>query len=229
MGGFYIEGAFAYVEVTDENGAEVERFEDPEYHLAKEIARVTLPAGRYEVATYVRPCEAACPRLDGPTDRCELTVDLAAAGTVEVLVQRQVGQPCNATTVAMPATPGTSPLTSLRLTTEFREHCGSIGGCAAYVALMPAGVSEAIEAELTGQGSDEHALPALIAPGSYTVRFRLAALSDDRQVGAPAEEATIATCELPIEVLTQAAVNITVIFDRNSCEANATYTIVIVD
>lgn len=101
-GGFYIEGAFAYVEVTNESGIQIERFEDPEYHLAKEIARVMLPAGGYTVVTYVRPCEAACPLLNGPRDRCEVRVDLTPGGTVEVRVQRQVGQPCNATAVGTP-------------------------------------------------------------------------------------------------------------------------------
>ena len=125
--------------------------------------------------------------------------------------------------------PSVSPTTSLGLTTEFREHCGSIGGCAAYVALIPAGETEAIEAELAGPGPDEQGLPALIAPGSYTVRFRLAAVSDDRQVGVPADETTVATCEVPIEVFTQSAVNITVAFDRESCEASATYTVTIID
>lgn len=95
-GGFYIEGAFAYVEVTDANGEQVARVEDAEYQLAKEIARVQLPAGRYVLRTYVRPCEAACPALDGPTDGCELTVDVIAAGTVDVRVERRVGRPCEA-------------------------------------------------------------------------------------------------------------------------------------
>lgn len=93
-GGFYIEGAFAYVEVTDADGVQVARVEDAEYNLAKELVRVQLPAGRYAVRTYVRPCEAACPALDGPTDGCELVVDVLAPGTVGVRVERRVGRPC---------------------------------------------------------------------------------------------------------------------------------------
>lgn len=99
IGGFYIEGAFAYVEVTNESGASVARVEDPDYHLAKELARIELPAGRYVIRSYVRPCAMACPALDGPTDGCELTVDVIAAGSVEVRVERRPGQPCEASVV----------------------------------------------------------------------------------------------------------------------------------
>ena len=98
-GGFYIEGAFAYVEVSDESGRPVARVEDPEYHLAKELARVELPVGGYVVGTYVRPCEAACPALDGPTDRCQLTVDVVAGEVVAVHVERSVGRACRASVV----------------------------------------------------------------------------------------------------------------------------------
>ena len=94
IGGFYIEGAFAYVEVTNESGAPVARVEDSEYHLAKELARVELTPGRYMIRSYVRSCAGSCAALDGPTDGCEFTVDIAAAGTVEVHVERQVGRPC---------------------------------------------------------------------------------------------------------------------------------------
>jgi hypothetical protein len=122
-----------------------------------------------------------------------------------------------------------SPTVQLELATEFREHCGSIGGCAAYVALVNADEADAVENAFTELGVPRPKPPALISPGSYTVRFRLAAVSDDRQVGAPPDESTIATCEVPIEVFNQAAVTVSVTFDRDSCEASATYTIVIID
>ena len=93
-GAVYIEGAFAYVDVTDESGTMVARIEDPEYHLAKEIAKIDLRAGHYRIKSFVRPCHAACPVLDEPTDSCELAIDLEAARTIEVRVQRQSGRPC---------------------------------------------------------------------------------------------------------------------------------------
>ena len=97
------------------------------------------------------------------------------------------------------------------------------------MALDSAELTDAVEFALAGTGLERPEPPALIARGSYAVRFRLAAVSDDRQVGAPHDEVTIATCEVPIEVFNQAAVNISVTYDRDSCEASATYTIVIVD
>jgi hypothetical protein len=124
---------------------------------------------------------------------------------------------------------GVLPTTRLTFTTDFREPCGSIGGCAAYVVLLPAGETTAFETELVGPGPDQQVLPALIAPGAYTARFRLAAVSDDRQRGAPAGETTVATCELPIEVFNQSAVNVAVTFDSDACEASATYTVLLID
>ena len=99
LGGLYIDGAVAYVEVRSETGTEVARVEDRDYHVAKEIARVGLPPGRYVVWTYVRPCEAACPALGGPMDGCQLSLDVVAGGLVQVRVERQPGRPCQASLV----------------------------------------------------------------------------------------------------------------------------------
>ena len=65
-------------------------------------------------------------------------------------------------------------------------------------------------------------------PRSYSVRFRLAGVSDDRQVNVPPDEWTIATCEEDIDVFDQEAVNIAVTFDRDSCVITATYTVTII-
>jgi hypothetical protein len=119
--------------------------------------------------------------------------------------------------------------TRLELATEFREHCGSIGGCAAYVAVIPDGETGSVEYALASAGSLSEPRPELIAPGSYTVRFRLAGVSDDREVGVPPEEWTVATCEEDLDVFGQEAVNIAVTFERDSCETSATYTITIID
>lgn len=70
--------------MTDESGAQVARVEDPECHREKELARVTLPAGRYVIEIDVRRCEAPCPALDGQTDGCEPSVDVVAAGIIAV-------------------------------------------------------------------------------------------------------------------------------------------------
>ena len=126
------------------------------------------------------------------------------------------------------ALPSPVPTTRLELSTEFREHCGSIGGCAAYVAVIPAGETDPIEYALASSGSLGEPRPGLIAPGSYSVRFRLAGAYDDRQVNVPPDEWTIATCEEDIDVFDQEAVNIAVTFDRDSCVITATYTVTII-
>lgn len=102
VGGLYTEGAFAYVEVTDLTGKEIASAEDADYGLAKEIARLELPAGRYVIGTYVRPCEAACPILDAPTDGCELAVDIVAGETLEARVERWVGRACEVSLAEVP-------------------------------------------------------------------------------------------------------------------------------
>jgi hypothetical protein len=144
--------------------------------------------------------------------------------------------PAPATTVpsdSAPPSASTSPrpvaTTRLELATEFQEHCGSIGGCAAYVAVIPNGETDSDEFALASSGSVGERRPEFIGPGSYTVRFRLAGVSDDREVGAPPDEWTIATCEEDIDVFDQEAVNIAVTFERDSCETSATYTITIID
>jgi hypothetical protein len=120
------------------------------------------------------------------------------------------------------------PTTSLSLTTEFREHCGSIGGCAAYVAVIPVGEASPVETRLGTAAGDRQALSALEA-GSYVIRFRLAAVSDVSLDGAPRDETTIATCEMPLEVASQSAVHVTVTFEGDSCEASGSSTLTIID
>ena len=55
------------------------------------------------------------------------------------------------------------------------------------------------------------------------------AVSDDQTTGSPPDETTIATCELPIEVFRQSAVNISVVFLRDSCSVTGTYSVTIID
>lgn len=168
-----------------------------------------------------------------------IALAVAACGSTPVPTPGMVSQapsspvvtPAPTTSVAPTASPSpsASAITSLRLTSKFRGQCRAIGGCAAYVALIPVGGTSLVEIKLAAQGGAQHVLPALIGPGSYTVRFRLAAVTDPRAVGAPPVETTIATCETPIKVFNQAAVNISVTFERDSCEAAGTYTVAIIN
>ena len=164
-----------------------------------------------------------------------LALAVAACGQMPVPSRLPAATTTAPSASADPALPSASTFrrpvgtTRLELAAEFREQCGSIGGCAAYVALIPAGETNSVEYALASSASVSEPRPELIAPGSYTVRFRLAGVSDDREVGAPPDEWTIATCEEDIDVFDQAAVNITVTFARDSCETSATYTVTTVN
>jgi hypothetical protein len=96
-GGLYIDGAYAYLEVVDPDGEIVNAMEDRDYHVAKELARVALPAGLYTIRTYVQPCDGNCSDLDAPTDACETAVDMPAAATIDIHIARRVGKPCEIT------------------------------------------------------------------------------------------------------------------------------------
>ena len=92
--GVFTEGAVAFVEVYDAAGTLVANARNGDYLGAIELLRTDLPAGRYELRTYVRPCSAACPGMDPPTDECRLEVVIEPDGEVTAQVVRSVGVPC---------------------------------------------------------------------------------------------------------------------------------------
>lgn len=106
-GAHYIEGAFAYL-VIRRRGAPrpvVRR----EYRGAIWLNKA-LPAGRYRLVSYVRPCGGICPDrkprpcresscpgpggLDRPTDRCADDFRLRSGQTLRAVVQSGVGIRC---------------------------------------------------------------------------------------------------------------------------------------
>jgi hypothetical protein len=93
--GFYTEGAYAFVEIRTAGGLLVSSVQTDRYHLAQELLRTHLASGEYALLTYVRPCEAACPAMDAPTDQCETTFNAGAAGSIVITVRRSVGQACS--------------------------------------------------------------------------------------------------------------------------------------
>jgi len=97
--GLYTEGAVAYLEIRDGAGIVVAEVETADYHKDLELLRTPLPAGVYSLRTYVRPCEAACPAMDAPTDECRLELTITDRDTVDVLIERRIGR-CAASVVA---------------------------------------------------------------------------------------------------------------------------------
>ncbi|MBA2382601.1 MAG: hypothetical protein H0V73_10875 [Chloroflexi bacterium] len=90
-GGLYIEGAYAFVEIRDVSGTLADSAQTDRYHLAQELLRTDLPAGDYVLRTYVRPCEAACPLMDPPTDICEVTFTAEPVRTTQFTINRSIG------------------------------------------------------------------------------------------------------------------------------------------
>jgi hypothetical protein len=88
--GFYTEGAFAYVELWDPAGDLIEQAETDDYRLEQELARFTVDAGRYDLRSYVRSCNAACPALDAPSAACAASVELGPADEVTVRIERSI-------------------------------------------------------------------------------------------------------------------------------------------
>lgn len=92
--GFYIEGAVAFIEVRDEEGSIVAQTQTNDYHLSLVVLRAVLPSGAYTLTSYLRPCAAACPHMDPPTDACVADVAITSDTAVAVLIERRIGQPC---------------------------------------------------------------------------------------------------------------------------------------
>lgn len=92
--GLYTEGAYAFVEIRSADGSLVASAETDQYHIAGDLLRAELATGSYELFSYVRPCEAACPLLDGPTDECRQTFEVRSGRDIVIVIRRAVGRPC---------------------------------------------------------------------------------------------------------------------------------------
>ncbi|HET7677991.1 MAG TPA: hypothetical protein VFK38_09080 [Candidatus Limnocylindrales bacterium] len=97
-GAIYTEGAYSYVELSE---ASRPSDAEPSYRWRRQLrgaidfGALHLPAGRYRVVSYQRPCAAACPWLDAPRDRCEATFELAAGATAEAVVVLRPTEGCS--------------------------------------------------------------------------------------------------------------------------------------
>jgi hypothetical protein len=90
----YIEGQVSYLIVRDENGQVVAERAFSDTRPNRPAIDVRLAPGRYVVTSYQRPCDGNCGYLDPPTDRCRLTITLAANDDVVSTVEFAPGQGC---------------------------------------------------------------------------------------------------------------------------------------
>jgi hypothetical protein len=92
--GVYTEGSIWHLRVV---GSAVDAVLDRD--LKTDRVSLQLPAGRYRLESYERPCDGNCGYLDPPMDNCSGSVTAEAGATVNVHVTLKPGQGCTIRTV----------------------------------------------------------------------------------------------------------------------------------
>jgi D-alanyl-D-alanine dipeptidase len=99
--GMYVEGSLSYVRVTDARRRAVLERENP---LTRRIRlRHPLPEGRYQIASFQRPCAGNCGVLGAPTDSCARWFRVLPRGRTVVRTTVRPGRDCRMGVEAMPA------------------------------------------------------------------------------------------------------------------------------
>jgi D-alanyl-D-alanine dipeptidase len=97
----YIDGSLSYVTVHDARGRLVLEREHRE--RARFRLRRPLPAGRYLVTSFQRPCVGTCDTPEMPTDSCRRRIGVLPRGRTVVRVRVRPGRPCTMGVRAQPA------------------------------------------------------------------------------------------------------------------------------
>jgi len=93
--GIYEEGAISYLKVrraSDGNLVVRRRYQGTRIRLDQ-----LLPARRYKLTSYVRPCEGDCQQLEPPTDRCSADLRVPPGGEVFARIVTNDGSSCRIT------------------------------------------------------------------------------------------------------------------------------------
>ncbi len=97
----YIEGSVSFLRVRDASGAlVVDVSSGPGLRWR---VRRRLPAGRYRLTSFERPCDGNCSLLDPPTDRCSRRITIIAHGRTGVRATVRPGRGCRVRVRARPA------------------------------------------------------------------------------------------------------------------------------
>ena len=99
--GAYIEGSISFLRVRDARG-ELVVDESAARGLRWRVRR-RLPAGRYRLTSFERPCDGNCSLLDPPTDRCSRRIKVIAHGRTGVRASVRPGRGCRLRVRARPA------------------------------------------------------------------------------------------------------------------------------
>ena len=101
LSGPYIEGSVSYLRVRDARGALV--IDESAGPGLRWRVRRRLPAGRYRLTSFERPCDGNCSVLDPPTDRCSRRITIIAHGRTGVRAVVRPGRGCSIRARARPA------------------------------------------------------------------------------------------------------------------------------
>jgi D-alanyl-D-alanine dipeptidase len=99
-GGPYIEGSVGFLRVVDRQGTPV--VEESTQSVRWRVKR-PLPAGRYRVTSFERPCSGNCLFLDMPRERCSRRIRILAGGRTGVRSIVRPGRGCRMRVKARPA------------------------------------------------------------------------------------------------------------------------------
>jgi zinc D-Ala-D-Ala dipeptidase len=97
----YIEGSVSFLRVRDASGALV--VDERTGPRLRWRVRRRLPAGRYRLTSFERPCVGNCSLLDPPTDRCSARVTIIAHGRTGVRATVRPFRGCRIRSRARPA------------------------------------------------------------------------------------------------------------------------------
>jgi hypothetical protein len=90
----YVEGSIWHLRVVGSAGDAV-----LDRDLKNDRVSLKIPAGRYRLESYERPCDGNCGYLDPPTDNCSGIVTAEAGATVTVRVTLKPAKGCTIGTV----------------------------------------------------------------------------------------------------------------------------------
>jgi D-alanyl-D-alanine dipeptidase len=99
--GVYIEGSISYLRVRDGNGVLV--LERQSGTGIRFRVRERLPAGRYRVTSFERPCDGNCALLDPPVARCSRRIEILPRGRTGVRTTVRPYRGCRMSVRARPA------------------------------------------------------------------------------------------------------------------------------
>lgn len=93
----YVEGSIGYLRVVAvDTGAVLRkgRVKNAVPGTTRRLFKRFVKPGRYRIVSYQRPCDGNCSYLDGPTERCDTTIELRDNQPARVTLEVTPGAGC---------------------------------------------------------------------------------------------------------------------------------------